>query len=81
VAPGARTTLRIPEAALAGNAGPMQLAVLTGERVTLRAADESRAATTLAQPVAAILSQRWTYSQSLLRSQAPAQGAEPRTQR
>jgi hypothetical protein len=64
VEPGARATLRIPEAALVENAGPMWLAVLTGERVTLRAAGDARAATTMAQPAAAILSQRWTFSQT-----------------
>ena len=62
VAPGARATLIIPEAALAENAGPMWLAVLARDRLTLRAADDARATTTIAQPVAAILSQRWTFS-------------------
>ena len=62
VEPGARATLRIPEAALAEDAGPMWLAVLAGERVTLRVAGEARAATSIAQPAAEILSQRWTFS-------------------
>lgn len=66
---GARATLRIPEAALTGNAGPMRLAVLTGERVTLRAAGDPRAATTIAQPVAMFLSQRWMFSQTLANGQ------------
>jgi hypothetical protein len=64
VEPGARATLRIPEAALDSNAGPMRLAVLTGQRVTLRAAAEPRAEITMPQPADAILSQRWTYSQT-----------------
>jgi hypothetical protein len=69
VEPGARAMLRIPEAALDSNAGRMRLAVLAGQRVTQRAAGEARAAITLAQPTAAILSQRWMYSQSLVRGQ------------
>src|SRR2546423_10536143 len=64
VEPGARAMLRIPEAALAENAGTMWLAVLTGERVTLRAAGDTRAATTIAEPAAEILSQRGTFSQT-----------------
>jgi hypothetical protein len=72
VEPGARATLRIPEAALEENAGPMWLAVLAGERMTLRAAGEGRAPVTIAQPAAAILSQRWTFSQTLARGQITA---------
>lgn len=62
VAPGALAMLRIPDAALAGDLWSMQLAVLVGERATLRAADDPRAAITLAQPAAAILAHRWTFS-------------------
>jgi hypothetical protein len=62
---GARARLRIPDAALAEDAGPMQLAVLAGARVTQRAAGEARAALTMAQPAAAFLSQQWTFSQTL----------------
>jgi hypothetical protein len=65
VAPGAIATLRIPDAALTENAGPMRLAVLVGERVTLRAAGKPLAAIAIAQPAAEILSQRWTFSQML----------------
>jgi hypothetical protein len=72
VEPGARATLRIPEAALAEDAGSMRLAVLAGERVTLRAAGEPRAAITIAEPVAAILSRRWTFSQTLANGQLTA---------
>ena len=63
VAPGARATLRIPEEALAEDAGRMRLAVLAGQRVTLWAPDEARATITLAQPAAALVTQRWTFSQ------------------
>jgi hypothetical protein len=60
---GARATLRIPEDALA-DAGPMRLVVLEGQRRTPQVAGDARAATTLSQPIAAILSQRWTFSQT-----------------
>jgi hypothetical protein len=72
VEPGARATLRIPEAALAGNPGSMWLAALVGEHMTLRAAREARAAITIAQPAAQILSLRWTFSQTLANGQLTA---------
>jgi hypothetical protein len=65
VEPGGRATLRIPEAVLTENAGPIRLAVLVGERVTLRAAGMPLAAIAIAQPATEILSQRWTFSQML----------------
>jgi hypothetical protein len=64
VEPGARATLRIPEEALAEDAGSMRLVALVGGRVTQRPASEARAVITLEQPAAAILSQRWTFSQT-----------------
>jgi hypothetical protein len=69
VAPGARATLRIPEAALDGNPESMFLAVLVGEHVTLRAAGMAPAAITLSQPAAMILLQQWTFSQTLANGQ------------
>ena len=42
VEPGAVASLRIPEAPLAGSVGFMQLAVIPGERLTLRAALDRR---------------------------------------
>lgn len=65
---GARATLRIPDDALA-DAGPMRLAVLEGQNRTPRVADDAHAATTLRQPIAAILSQRWTFSQTAANEQ------------
>ncbi|MDB4881993.1 MAG: hypothetical protein JWL95_759 [Gemmatimonadetes bacterium] len=62
VAPGGRATLRIPEAALTEDVGLVSLAVIAGDRVTLRAAREVGAATTIGQPAADMLSQRWTFS-------------------
>lgn len=61
---GARATLRIPQDALAEDAGLMRLAVLEGQGMTSRAVGEARVATTIRQPMAAILSQRWTFSQT-----------------
>jgi hypothetical protein len=74
VEPGARATLRIPEAALAGSQGFVQLAVLTGERLTLQAARDPRATFTVAQPASAILSQQWMFAQGQLTS-LPLRGA------
>jgi hypothetical protein len=74
VEPGARATLRIPEAALAASTGFVQLAVLTGERMTLDAARNPRAAFTIAQPASAILSQEWMFAQGQLTS-LPLRGA------
>jgi hypothetical protein len=74
VEPGARAMLRIPEAALAGSQGFVQLAVLTGERLTLQAARDPRATFTIAQPASAILSQRWMFAQGQVTS-LPLRGA------
>lgn len=64
VEPGARTTLRLPDEALADDAGSLQLAVVVGERITQGPARASRRAITIAQPGTALLEQRWTYSQT-----------------
>ena len=64
VEPGARSTLRIPEEVMTEDAGSMQLAVVVGDRVSLGATRASRMAITIAQPGAALLEQRWTYSQT-----------------
>lgn len=66
--PGARATLRIPEASLAEGTGFVQLTVLTGEHLTPCAAHNSRATFTVPQPVSAILSQRWMFTQGQLTS-------------
>jgi hypothetical protein len=65
---GAIATLRIPEESLAGNSAFVRLAVIAGERLTLQAARNTRATLTLAQPVSAILTQRWSFSQGRLTS-------------
>ena len=64
VEPGARVTLRIPDAAFEEGAS-IQLAVAVAGHVSLRAAREAPAAITILQPTNAIFSQRWTYSQTL----------------
>jgi hypothetical protein len=69
VAAGAHATLRIPEDALADDAGRMRLAVLPAQRVTLRPSSDLRAASALARPIADIVSQQWTFSQSLAQGQ------------
>lgn len=73
---GARATLRIPEDALA-DAGPMRLAVLEGQRSAPQATSDSRAATTIKQPIAAILSQRWTFSQTAANEQLTSFPRDP----
>ncbi len=67
VAPGARASLRIPLAALAEDAGTMRLAVLVGQRMTLRASTDARAEVTIPASVQGILTQRWTFSPLLSR--------------
>jgi hypothetical protein len=69
VAAGAHATLRIPEDALAEDAGPMRLAVLPAQRVTLRPSSDLRAASALARPIAELVAQQWTFSQSLAQGQ------------
>jgi hypothetical protein len=62
VEPGATAKLRIPDVS-AGEGGFVQLAVLTGERVTLQAATSPHANITIAQPRALLLSQQWRFAQ------------------
>jgi hypothetical protein len=61
--PGARATLRIPEEALAEDAGQMRIAVVPGTHTFERAALDERASSALPRPIAEILGQRWTFSQ------------------
>ena len=70
VEPGARASLRIPVAAMAESEGTMRLAVLTGQRATLRAAAEPRAVLTpVPQMASDILSQQWSFAQPGARGQ------------
>jgi hypothetical protein len=68
VEPWARATLRVPKGALASSPGFVQLAVLTGERLTLEGARHPRARFTIAQPASAVVSRRWTFSHGQLSS-------------
>jgi hypothetical protein len=61
VAPGARTLLRVPEAALTTETGFMRLAVLAGAQLSVDAAHDPRATLTLAQPMSELLAQRWSF--------------------
>jgi hypothetical protein len=68
VEPGAKAALRIPDASLASSPRFVQLAVITGQGVTLNAARDPRAKLTVAQPVGDILSQQWSFTQGQLTS-------------
>ncbi len=65
---GAVAMLRIPEEPLVGDPAFVRLVVIAGEGITLDAARHARAMPTLAQPVLALLSQQWRYSQGSLTS-------------
>lgn len=73
VEPGAHATLRIPDAALADATWSMQLAVLAGERVTMRVATQPRASVSISQPAGQLVAQRWTFTQPLTNGQTTAQ--------
>ena len=60
---GARADLRIPRDALA-DTGPMRLAVLEGQLRTLQVSGDSGMASSLGQPIGAILSHRWTFTET-----------------
>ena len=68
VEPGAVATLRLPQESAAEESGFVQLAVLTGDRISLQAARNMRARTTMLQPVSSILEQRWRFAQGELLS-------------
>jgi hypothetical protein len=67
VEPGATATLRIPTAALS-EPEFLRLAVIVGDRTTLRAARDPRTQLTIAQPALHVLSQRWGFAQGQLTS-------------
>jgi hypothetical protein len=70
VEPGAIAILRIPVDAIEKSAAFVRLAVLTGERVTLEASRHPHATLTIAQPMTAVLAQRWRFSEGSLTSLA-----------
>jgi len=61
VEPGATATLRIPDGSLESNPGFVQLAVVAGGQLTLRAARDARAELTIAQPASSILARQWRF--------------------
>jgi hypothetical protein len=73
VEPGAHAMLRIPEAALTDDTWSMRLAVLAGERVTMRVATQSRASVSISQPTSQLVAQRWTFTQPMANGQTTAQ--------
>lgn len=81
IAPGARTTLRVPEEALDVTAGFVRLAVLEGVPISADAARDPRATFTIVQSTSQLLAQRWTFWQTPLASPeilaAPAYARRP----
>jgi hypothetical protein len=71
VEPGAIATLRLPDASLTDDPGFVQLAVVTGGRVTHRAARDPRARLTMPQPASDIVSRGWRFAQGELTSPMP----------
>ena len=63
---GAEATLRLPDDVVTRGTELMQLAVLTGERVTLQAARAPGARITMAQPAHGIASLTWRFAQGEL---------------
>ena len=56
--------LAVPERSL--GVGTMQLAVLTGNGVSMQVRNDPRAVTSMGQPAGALVEQRWTYAQGML---------------
>jgi hypothetical protein len=63
VAPGARTTLWIPESAISSRSGFVRLAVLAGAPPAAQASLDPRAVFAIAQPGLDLISQEWRFSQ------------------
>jgi hypothetical protein len=72
VEPGARASLRVPDGAMTNDTWSMRLAVLAGDRVTMRVASKPGAALTISQPAVQLLAQKWTFTQILANGQATA---------
>jgi hypothetical protein len=73
VEPGAHATLRIPDAALTDATWSMRLAVLAGERVSMRVGTQPRASVSISQPAGQLVAQKWTFVQPMANGQATAQ--------
>jgi len=68
VEPGAIASLRIPEGAFADGSKFVRLAVIANEQPTFQAARNPRAKLTIGLPPAAIMKQRWSFSQGEITS-------------
>jgi len=75
---GASATLRVPDAALAPDVGPVRLAVVEGQSLAVRVAGDPHATTTGDQPLATILSQRWRFAESAASVQLTSLRRDPR---
>jgi hypothetical protein len=64
VVPGARALLRVPQSAIESTMGLVWLTVIPGSQMSAQAAWERGAVLAMPQPVAQLLSQRWTFRQS-----------------
>ena len=63
VPPGMRAMLRIPESAIESTMGFVRVAAIPGSQMSAQAERDPRAVFAIAQPVSAVLSQRWTFRQ------------------
>jgi len=63
VPPGMRAVLRIPESAIESTMGAVRVAAIPGSQVSGQADRDPKAVFAIAQPVSAVLSQRWTFRQ------------------
>jgi hypothetical protein len=63
VPPGIRAVLRVPESAIESAMGVVRVAVIPGSQMSAQADRDPRVVFAIAQPVSAVLSQRWTFRQ------------------
>jgi hypothetical protein len=63
VPPGMRAVLRVPESAIESAMGVVRVAVIPGSQMSAQADRDPRVVFAIAQPVSAVLSQRWTFRQ------------------
>jgi hypothetical protein len=63
VPPGIRAVLRVPESAIDSAMGVVRVAVIPGSQMSAQADRDPRVVFAIAQPVSAVLSQRWTFRQ------------------
>jgi hypothetical protein len=71
LAPGARTELPLSVALRGGVVGMVRLAVLPGAARTTQPSRDPRTVVSMAQPVLAVMGQRWTFAQGQLTGRVP----------